>query len=266
MTQVAVITGAGSGIGRALAVALAARGSAVLQLLDSDREALDGATRQCQAAGATVRAACADVSDGDAVRGHAKAAAELGDVGMVLAMAGVVHGGTVPESDPGDMDRVIAVNLTGALNTAAAYLPLLAASQAGGRLVLCSSGFGVLAAPGYAAYCASKFGVRGLAAALRAETRGVGKVTVTCAIPGMIRTPIMRNGTYSSRQARLRAIEGHDRFARTTAERAAAVILRAAERGRAEVAVGADAAAVMMASRLLPPSGQALLARAITGR
>ena len=268
MTQVAVITGAASGIGRALALALAARPGAVLQLLDRDAGALDDTKARCEAAGARVQAARTDVSDAEAVRGQAREAAALGDVGMVMAMAGTIHGGAVLASDLGDMNRVIAVNLTGALNTAAAYLPLLAAGQAGGRLVLCSSGFGVIAAPGYAAYCASKFGVRGLAAALRSEMRaetrgGAGKVTVTCAIPGMVRTPIMRNGTYASGQARLRAIEGHERIALTSAERAATVILRAAERGKPEVTVGVDGAAARMASRL--PGVPALLARAVTG-
>ena len=183
--RVAVITGAGSGIGRALAVRLAREG-ALLALLDRDGPAAEATARQCQDAGTRARAAVVDVTDREALGTCAAAAvAEFGRIDLVCCAAGVMHTGTVLASAWDDTARVVRVNLLGTMGTVAAFLPPLLASG-GGHVVLCSSGFGLLGAARYTAYCASKFAVRGFSEALRMEMAlGGHDVQVTCAYPGV---------------------------------------------------------------------------------
>ena len=174
--RVAVITGAGSGIGQALAVRLAWQG-ALLALLDVDGPAVAGTARLCQDAGAQARTDIVDVTDHDAlVRWAAAVAGEFGRVDLLVCAAGVIHTGTVEASAWDDTRRVIEVNLLGAMGTVSAFLPHLRASDAG-HVVLMSSGFGLLAMPRLAAYSASKFGIRGFAEVaqeLRNDDRRVG--------------------------------------------------------------------------------------------
>lgn len=254
--RVAVITGAGSGIGRALACQLAAEG-ARLALLDRDADGLGETARRCRAGGAEVRADVADVTDrGALARCAAEAADELGGIGLVFCVAGVIHSGSLLASDFADIDRVIDVNLRGVVNTVKAFLPAVIASG-GGHLVICSSGFGVIAVPRYSAYNASKFGVRGLAESLRQEMAVDGHpVSVTCVYPGLVSTPIMSNGTYAAGQDREAVTARFARMARTTPEAAAGIILRGARRGRPQVFVGAEAHAAAAAVRLLGGSYQ----------
>ncbi len=190
--RVAVITGAGSGIGRALAVRLAREG-ALLALLDRDGPAAEATARQCRDAGTRAWAAPVDVTDREALDTCAAAAvAEFGRIDLVCCAAGVMHTGTVLASAWDDTARVVRVNLLGTMGTVAAFLPALLASG-GGHVVLCSSGFGLVGAARYTAYCASKFAVRGFSEALRMEMAlGGHDVQVTCAYPGVVRTPIMR--------------------------------------------------------------------------
>jgi short-subunit dehydrogenase len=249
--RVAVITGAGSGIGRALAVRLA-RDGAVLALLDRDGAAAEATSRQCQDAGARARASAVDVTDREALEeSAAAAAAEFGRIDLICCAAGVIHTGTVLASAWQDTARVVRINLLGTMGTVAAFLPRLIASG-GGNVVLCSSGFGLLAVARYSAYSASKFGVRGYAEALRMEMAlGGHPVQVTCAYPGVVRTPIMRSGTFADGEDAAAVADRFDRLARTEPDQAADVILRRARQGRARAVVGADAHAGALAVRLL---------------
>lgn len=249
--KVAVVTGAGSGIGRALAVRLAADG-ARLVLLDLDGAAAEATARQCEQAGARVRAEAADVTSQEALaRCAAAAAAESGRVDLLVCAAGVIHTGTVQASSWEDTRRVIEVNLLGAMGTVHAFLPLVRASGAG-HVVLMSSGFGLLAMPRWSAYSASKFGIRGFSEALSQELgTGGHQVRVTCVYPGIVRTPIMRRGTFAEDEDPAARAAGFDRLARTEPDQAAQVILRRVRQGRTRALVGPDAQAALLAERAL---------------
>jgi short-subunit dehydrogenase len=249
--RVAVITGAGSGIGRALAVRLAREG-ALLALLDRNGPAAAATGRQCRDAGARTWVRTVDVTDREALDSCAAAtAAEFGRIDVVCCAAGVIHTGTVLASSWDDTARVVRVNLLGTMGTVAAFLPYLLTSG-GGHVVVCSSGFGLLGAARYTAYCASKFAVRGFSEALRMEMAlGGHRVQVTCAYPGVVRTPIMRSGTFAAGEDASAVAEGFDRLARTDPGRAAEVILRRAGQGRARAVVGADARAAALAVQVL---------------
>lgn len=249
--RVAVVTGAGSGIGQALAVQLAADG-ARLALLDLDGAAAAATALQCGEAGAQSRADTVDVTDqGSLARCAAAVAGEFGRVDLLVCAAGVIHTGTVQGSSWDDTRRVIDVNLLGAMGTVHAFLPLVRASDAG-HVVLLSSGFGLLAMPRFAAYSASKFGVRGFSEALAQELGTDGRrVRVTCAYPGVVRTPIMRRGTFAEGEDPAARAGSFDRLARTEPDQAAQVILRRVRQGRARALVGADARAAQFAERAL---------------
>jgi short-subunit dehydrogenase len=203
--------------------------------------------------------------DGQAVQDYSAAVlADAGRVDLVFAAAGVIHSGTLLASGDSDMSRVIGVNLFGTMHTAKAFLPALISSGRG-HLVTFSSGFGLMAAPHYTAYSASKFAVRGFSEALRQEmARGKHPVMVTCVFPGRIRTPIMRNGSYAPGENAEAIAARFDKMARMSADQAADVILRGVARRRPQVLVGADAHAVSLLVRMAGsryPEGLSMLAR-----
>ena len=260
--RVAVVTGAGAGIGQALAVRLARTGAA-LALLDVDGPAADDTARQCRDAGARAQAWPADVTDHEALgRCAAEVAGSLGRASLLFSAAGVMHTGTVLASGWADTRRVIEVNLLGAMGTVDAFLPALA-GPGGGHVVLMSSGFGLLAMPRFAAYSASKFGVRGYAEALAQEMAlGGHRVRVTCVYPGVVGTAILRQGTFAEGEDAVSAAAGFDRLARTTAAEAAESILRQVRHGRARALVGIDAWVAAVAERRLGGAWQRLAPRA----
>jgi short-subunit dehydrogenase len=249
--RVAVVTGAGSGIGRALSVRLAGAG-AQLALLDRNGPAAEDTARHCRDAGARAWVHAVDVTDQEAVeRCAAAAVAEFGGIGLICCAAGVIHTGTVLASRWDDTARIVRVNLLGTMGTVAAFLPRLVTSG-GGQVILCSSGFGLLAAARYTAYSASKFGVRGYAEALQMEMALSGHpVRVTCAYPGVVRTPIVRSGTFADGVDAAATADAFDRLARTEPARAAQIILGRARRGKATAVVGPDARAAAVAVRAL---------------
>jgi short-subunit dehydrogenase len=259
--RVAVITGAGSGIGRALALELAERGAS-LALSDQETEAVDETARLCRRhVGARVRADRLDVTDRAAVEDYARLVAqELGRVDLLFAVAGVIHTGRVVDSDFPAIDRVIDVNLRGVINVTKVFLPLVIARPQG-HIVTVSSAFGLVAAPYYSAYNASKFAVRGFTESLRQEMKADGHpVAVTGVYPGGVRTPILRNGSFAfsaDRDGVIAAFE--EKVARTSAENAASMILRGVARGRAQIMVGTDARVVALLQRVMGSSYQELL-------
>lgn len=257
--KVAIITGAGSGIGQALAVRLAADG-ARLALLDVDGAAAGATARRCQDAGTQARAHSADITDQDSLAVcSASVSEEFRRVDLLVCAAGVIHTGAVQESAWQDTRRVIEVNLLGAMGTVHTFLPLVRASAAG-HVVLFSSGFGLLAMPGFAAYSASKFGVRGFAEALSQELgTGGQRVRVTCAYPGVVRTPIMRRGTFAAGEDPAARSDGFDRLARTEPAQAAEVILQRVRQGRTRALVGVDARVALLAERTLGGAYQRVL-------
>ena len=240
--KVAVVTGAGSGLGRALAAELAGRG-AQLALSDVNDVGLAETARQAERLGATVRADRLDVTDRPGVLAYADTvAAEFGAVHLVINNAGIAFTGDVVELAFADIERVMDVDFWGVVNGTKAFLPHLIDSG-DGHLVNISSLFGLMGTPSQGAYNAAKFAVRGFTEALRQEMLIAGHpVHVTCVHPGGVKTAIARNaGAVPSRDAVALGEFFDTRLARMSAERAARTILRGVSRGRARLLVGADA-------------------------
>ncbi|HEY3630863.1 MAG TPA: SDR family oxidoreductase [Jatrophihabitantaceae bacterium] len=240
--QTVVITGAGSGIGRALAYDLAQRG-AVLAVSDVDELGLAETVDHVKQLGARVRGDRLDVTDRDAVLAYADSVAdEFGAVHVVINNAGIAFTGDIAEMTFDDIERVMAVDFWGVVNGTKAFLPHVIASG-DGTVVNISSLFGLMAVPSQGAYNAAKFAVRGFTEALRQEMLVADHpVRVTCVHPGGIKTAIARNaGAVPGRDAAQLGEFFDKRLAKTSAERAARTILNAAEKGHARVLVGADA-------------------------
>jgi NADP-dependent 3-hydroxy acid dehydrogenase YdfG len=264
---VAVVTGAGSGIGRALAVELAARGARVA-ISDVDAAGLAGTARRIARAAreAGVHEQLLDVTDRPAVLRYAEAiAGHFGTVNVVINNAGIAFTGDVTELEFEQIEHVLDVDFWGVVNGTKAFLPHLIASG-NGHVVNISSLFGLLAVPGQSAYNAAKFAVRGFTEALRQEMLAAGHpVRVTCAHPGGVRTAIARNaGAVAGLDAAALAAFFDRRLARTTPDAAARSILRAVARDRPRVLVGADAKALDVLVRLLGPGYQRAVARVAT--
>ena len=251
--RTAVVTGAASGIGRALAWELAAHG-ATLAISDVDEAGLAKTAERARQMAATVRCDRLDVTDRDAVLRYADT---FEGVHLVINNAGIAFTGDVLELAFSDIERVIDVDFWGVVNGTKAFLPHLIASG-DGTLVNVSSVLGLLAAPSQGAYIAAKFAVRGFTEALRQEMLLAGHpVRVTCVLPGGVKTPIARHaGAVLGRDPAGLGAFFDRRLARISPERAARTIIRAAERGRARVLVGSDARMLDVLVRLAGPSYQ----------
>ncbi|KGH45064.1 MULTISPECIES: SDR family oxidoreductase [Modestobacter] len=259
--KVAVVTGAGSGIGRQLALELARRGARVAVSDVDEARAAETAAR-ARALGAEVHSAVLDVADRGAVLAHAATVADhFGVVHQVYNNAGVAGGSTVLDSDWADYDRILGINLFGVLHGTKAFLPHLVASG-DGHVVNVSSLNGIMGQASINAYSASKFAVRGFTEALRAEMLLAGHpVQVTVVHPGGVRTDISRAALEHSRQHGLvtpedeaRARMYDEKLLRMPPEQAARAIVDGVEAGRARVLVGTDAKVVDLLVRLLPAS------------
>lgn len=191
--KVAVITGAGSGIGRALALELARRG-ARLALSDVDTVGLEETARRARDLGAEVKADHLDVTQREAVLDYADAvAAHFGQVNQIYNNAGIAYHGEFERSEFKDIERIMDVDFWGVVNGTKAFLPHVVASG-DGHIVNVSSLFGLLSIPGQSAYNSAKFAVRGFTESLRQEMLIAGHpVKVSCVHPGGIKTAIARN-------------------------------------------------------------------------
>jgi NADP-dependent 3-hydroxy acid dehydrogenase YdfG len=240
--KVAVVTGAGSGIGQALAIELA-RSGAKVAISDVNLEGLADTEQQLKAIGAPVKADRLDVTEREAFLAYADAVKEhFGKVNQIYNNAGIAYAGDVEVSPFKDIERVMDVDYWGVVNGTKAFLPHLIASG-DGHVINVSSVFGLFSVPGQAAYNSAKFAVRGFTEALRQEMILAGHpVAVTTVHPGGIKTAIARNATAAEGFDREHVAELFDkRLARTSPERAAQIILDAVRKKRARVLVGADA-------------------------
>ncbi|WP_027862828.1 SDR family oxidoreductase [Marmoricola sp. URHB0036] len=261
--KVVVITGAGSGMGREMAL-LAARRGALLAVSDWNEEALAETVDLLKEAGAReLRSDVVDVSDRSAVADLAQAVVEqFGRVNMVVNNAGVTVTGDFEEMTYDDFDWIVGVNFMGVINGTKEFLPHLIASG-DGAVVNISSLFGLISMPGQTAYNATKYAVRGFTEALREEMLINGHpVTVTCIHPGGIKTGIARHGRKTASQDAA-AIDSffEKKLARMTAEKAARIILDGALAGKARVLVGIDAHAMHHFAKLLGSRYQDVVAR-----
>jgi len=269
--RVAAITGAGSGIGRALAIDLAGRG-AHLAVSDVDEVGLADTVSQCEGRGVKVTSQLVDVADRAAVEAWAdQVVADHGRVNLIFNNAGVALTANVDTMSYEDLEWLMGINFWGVVHGTKAFLPHL--KEAGeGHVVNLSSVFGLLSIPTQSAYNAAKFGVRGFTDALRIELDATDcGVSATTIHPGGIRTNIVRNarldptagGLPEDREAAAREF---DRIARTTPEKAARQILLAVQRNRRRVLVGADAKVLDLVSRLPAGLYQRALARGVQRR
>lgn len=254
--KVAVVTGAGSGIGRALALGLAARGARVA-LSDVDEAGL-AETVALIGASSAVHSARLDVSDRAAMAAYAEAVVErFGAVHQLYNNAGIGGGaGSVLEIEDAAFERVIAVNLWGVIHGTRVFLPHLIAS-ADGHLVNISSLNGIVGQPGASDYCASKFAVRGFTESVRGEMLlARHPVQVTVVHPGGVRTSIA-DGVLDRAGARAADVEQkvkvyNEKLLRMPPEKAARIILDGVAAGRPRVMVGGDARTADWIVRLLP--------------
>jgi NAD(P)-dependent dehydrogenase (short-subunit alcohol dehydrogenase family) len=264
--KVVVITGAGSGIGRALALNLAQQG-ARLALSDFDSVGLAETVRQAEALGAEVRSDHLDVTQREAVLQYADTiAAHFGKVNQIYNNAGIAYHGEFEKSEFKDIEKIMDVDFWGVVNGTKAFLPHLIASG-DGHVVNVSSLFGLLSMPGQSAYNSAKFAVRGFTESLRQEML-IAKhpVKVTCVHPGGIKTAIARNATAGPGEDLAAFSEFFDKkLARTTPEQAAKVIVNGVQKGKARVLIGADAKFLDAWVRLVGSSYQRVVAE-IAGR
>jgi NAD(P)-dependent dehydrogenase (short-subunit alcohol dehydrogenase family) len=262
--RVTVVTGAASGLGRALAIELAVRG-ATLELSDVDVTGLEETAARCRDLGAPAKTHLVDVADHAAVGAFAEAVvAEHGAVRMVVNNAGIALAAQATEQRLADIHRVLDVNLRGVINGTQAFLPALEASG-DGRLVNISSVFGLVAMPFNSAYNASKFAVRGYTEAVAIELDiARAPITVTCVHPGGIATNIAANAQSAPGNEQLLA--SFESLLRMPPERAARLILEGVARRRRRVLVGADAWALHLGSALLGHRFQHLVAAALRSR
>jgi NADP-dependent 3-hydroxy acid dehydrogenase YdfG len=244
--KVAVITGAGSGIGRALALDLAGQGS-LLALSDVDDAGLAETVDLVKAAGVReVRSDHLDVADRAAFAAYAVAVAEqFGRVNVVINNAGVALAGNLDDLTYDDMEWIVGINFWGVVHGTKEFLPHLIASG-DGHVVNISSLFGLVSMPGQSAYNATKYAVRGLTEALREEMLVAGHpVGVTAVHPGGIKTAIARNCRVSAHEDKTETAKLFDeKLAKMTPERAAEIIIKGVVSNKARVLVGIDAHAL----------------------
>ncbi|WP_433576498.1 SDR family NAD(P)-dependent oxidoreductase [Nocardia brasiliensis] len=240
--KVCVITGAGSGIGRALAENLAKRG-AKLALSDIDTDGLAETVARCEKLGAEVKSDRINVAEREAVLLYADAVkAHFGVVHQVYNNAGIAYHGDVVKTEFKDFDRVMDVDFWGVVNGTKAFLPFLIESG-DGHVVNVSSLFGLIAVPGQSAYNSAKFAVRGFTEALRQEMLvGRQPVKVTCVHPGGIKTAVARNAGYAEGIDGKQAASMFDsKMAIHTPEMAAQTITEGVRKGHGRVLIGFEA-------------------------
>lgn len=250
--RTAVVTGAGSGIGRALAQTLAAQACPVA-ICDWNEEDL---AETAESIGGPVLVRKLDVRDRGGQMAFASEVKEWAPepIGMVVNNAGVTTAQLAADAAPEDDEWVIDVNFWGVVHGTRAFLPILLEQDAG-AIVNISSVFGLVGFPSQSAYCASKFAVRGYTESLRHELRETG-VRAIAVHPGGIATNIVNHARIHSDDlgntdpAAMQ--QDFMKMARTSPEKAAATIQRGVERGKDRILIGSDAAMLSLLTRVAP--------------
>jgi len=260
----AVVTGAASGIGRALALELAARG-ADLALADRDEAGLGSVAAEIGNR-QKVTTHRVDVSEPAEIASFAQAAiAAHPSLGIVINNAGVALLGQFGEIDESQMDWVMNINFWGTVHSTRAFLPHLS-NRPEAHIVNLSSIFGIIAPPGQTAYCASKFAVRGFSESLRHELAiNNSPVRLSVVHPGGVSTNIARNSRTGSlitdNARRVEFIDRFEKFAQKSPEAAALRIIEGIEKNQPRILIGSDARFMDILQRFRPATYWAPLAR-----
>jgi NADP-dependent 3-hydroxy acid dehydrogenase YdfG len=248
-----VITGAASGIGRALAQRLSSHGCPVA-IADVDERGLKETERTL---GGSTLTKVLDVRDADAQNAFAEEVRDWAPapLGAVFNNAGVAVSSRVLESVPEDDDWLWDINFHGVVNGTRAFLPILTA-QDSGAIVNTSSVFGLVGMPNQSAYCAAKFAVRGFTDSLRQELRGTG-VRAINVHPGGINTNIVRNARVRKDpdglgRSQEQMVKEFAAITMTEPAKAAEIIHRGVEQGKARILVGPDAYLFDVLARVAP--------------
>jgi short-subunit dehydrogenase len=260
----AAVTGAASGIGRALAIELAARGCN-LALADRDEAGLAAAAAEI---GKKVEVSVHRVDIGmpaDIAAFAQSAIAAHPALNILVNNAGVALLGQFHEIDQAQMEWLFNINFWGAVHTTRAFLPHLA-SRREAHIVNLSSIFGIVAPPGQTAYAAAKFALRGFSESLRHELQmAASPVRLSVVHPGGIATNIVRNSRPGSgvtdNTRRAQSIERFDQIAKTTPKDAALRIIEGIEKNRPRILIGSDARMMDILQRLRPATYWVPLAR-----
>ena len=251
--RTAVITGAASGIGRALAQRLSKHGCPVA-IADANE---DGLRETESLLGGDVLARTLDVRDRQGQFAFAAEVAEWAPapIGAVFNNAGVALSSTVADASPEDDEWLISINFEGVVHGVRAFLPILI-EQDSGAIVNTSSVFGLAGIPYQSAYCASKFAVRGFTESLRHELAGTGVRAITVH-PGGVKTNIARNGRIhqdprGEGRTHEQIADDFEAITLTTPEKAAAIIHKGVDAGKARILIGPDAYLFDALTRITP--------------
>lgn len=251
--SVAVVTGAGSGIGRAVAMRLAREGIAGLALSDVREDGLKETVSMIPEQ-IRITTRVFDVSDREAVTKFATdVLADHGRVTHLINNAGVGLIGEFQHITIEDFEWLMGINFWGAVYLTKAFLPTLLEQDAA-HVVNVSSVFGLIAPAEQTAYCASKFALRGFTESLRAELRETN-VSVSSVHPGGIKTNIVRNskiGAGTPQEWKQQGVKFFDKVAKTTPEEAAEVIVQGIKNENPRILIGKDAVGISIFSRLFP--------------
>jgi len=261
--KVAAITGAGSGMGRSLAILLAKRGCHVA-ISDINEKGLAETVQLLQPYGVKVTSQKLDVADKAAVFAWAdQVVSDHGKVNLIFNNAGVALGSAVDGGSYEDLEWIMGINFWGVVHGTKAFLPYLKAAGEG-HIINTSSVFGLFAVPSQSGYNASKFAVRGFTEALRQELELEGvNVSATSVHPGGIKTNIARAARMDESITKMglstNSTEKFEKLFTTTADDAAAVIIKGVEKNQRRVLIGTDAKVLDLMVRLLPSTYQKLV-------
>jgi short-subunit dehydrogenase len=268
----AAVTGAASGIGRALAIELAARGCD-LALADRDEAGLQAvaaeiAQAHSKAHSPKVSVHRVDVSEPSQIAGFAQAAvAAHPSLNILVNNAGVALLGQFHEIDQAQMEWLMNINFWGVVHATRAFLPHLS-TRPEAHIVNLSSIFGIIAPPGNTAYSAAKFAVRGFSESLRHELQmAASPVRLSVVHPGGVLTNIVRNARdgvgVTDNERRAQTIERFDAIARTTPRDAALRIIQGIEKNQPRILIGSDARFMDLLQRFRPATYWNVMARRI---
>lgn len=264
--KVVVITGAGSGIGLALARQCATLG-AKLALSDINAESLNNISVELSVKKIDAHTEVVDVSNENAVTEWAEhVMAHFGRVDVVINNAGIALSQSATSMSRSHWEKLFNINFWGVVNGTSAFLPFLKKQQES-HIVNISSVFGLVSMPTQAAYNASKFAVRGYTEALRQDLVGTG-INITCIHPGGVKTNLVKTGEhfdgFDGEQTSTEEVSTlFEKIALTSPEQAANVIITAVLKNKRRVLVGMDAKVMDWIQRLLPANYDRLLLPAI---